>query len=58
MTALFISHSSQDNEVTDRLVRRLRQAGFAALFVDFDPELGIPAGREWERELYSQLAQV
>jgi WD40 repeat protein len=57
VTALFISHSSRDNEVTARLVERLRQAGFAALFVDFDPQMGIPAGRQWERELYAQLAK-
>jgi hypothetical protein len=57
VTALFISHSSQDNGVTGRLVERLRQAGFSALFVDFDPEMGIPAGRQWELELYAQLAK-
>jgi WD40 repeat protein len=57
VTALFISHSSQDNEVTGRLIGRLRQAGFTALFVDFDPQMGIPAGRHWERELYAQLAK-
>jgi WD40 repeat protein len=57
MPALFISHSSQDNEVTDRLVMRLKQSGFEGLFLDFDPETGIPAGRSWERELYAQLAR-
>jgi hypothetical protein len=29
----------------------LRAEGFAALFLDFDPAEGIPAGRSWEREL-------
>jgi WD40 repeat protein len=57
VTALFVSHSSQDNAITARLVERLQEAGFAALFVDFDPELGIPDGRHWERELYAQLAK-
>jgi energy-coupling factor transporter ATP-binding protein EcfA2 len=28
------------------------------LFVDFDPEQGIPAGRSWERELYAQLRRA
>ena len=58
MSALFVSHSSQDAEVTARYRDRLRHAGFDALFVDFDPLLGIPAGRAWERELYAQLRKA
>jgi hypothetical protein len=52
MASVFVSHSSRDRAVTER-VARLRAAGLAALFVDFDPEQGIPAGRSWERELYA-----
>src|SRR3712207_3761901 len=55
MASVFVSHSSRDRAVTERVVAGLRAAGFAALFVDFDPEQGIPAGRSWERELYAQL---
>src|SRR3954468_8936365 len=55
MASIFVSHSSRDRAATERVVARLRAAGFAALFVDFDPEQGIPAGRNWERELYAQL---
>src|SRR3954466_16415737 len=55
MAALFVSHSSHDRAAAERICARLRAAGFAALFVDFDPEHGIPAGRNWERELYAQL---
>src|SRR3954469_15510439 len=58
MASVFVSHSSRDRAVTDRVVQRLRAAGFAALFVDFDPEQGIPAGRNWERELYAQLRKT
>src|SRR3954470_14683921 len=58
MAAVFVSHSSRDRAVTERVVARLRAAGFAALFVDFDPEQGIPAGRNWERELYAQLRRT
>jgi WD40 repeat protein/energy-coupling factor transporter ATP-binding protein EcfA2 len=58
LTALFISHSSQDDAYAARLVERLRQAGFAALFLDFDQESGIPVGRDWQRELFAQLARV
>src|SRR4051794_40058958 len=55
MASVFVSHSSRDRAVTEQVAARLRAAGFAALFVDFDPEQGIPAGRSWERELYAQL---
>src|SRR4051812_34903248 len=55
MTSVFVSHSSHDQAVTEQVVAQLRAAGFAALFVDFDPDQGIPAGRDWEQELYAQL---
>src|SRR5688572_1994073 len=55
MASVFVSHSSRDRAVTKRVIEGLRAAGFAALFVDFDPEQGIPAGRNWEPELYAQL---
>src|SRR3954470_9977430 len=58
MAALFVSHSSQDRGAVEAVSARLRTAGFAGLFVDFDPEQGIPAGRSWERELYSQLRRT
>src|SRR3954468_11969074 len=58
MASIFVSHSSRDRAVTEWVVGRLRAAGFAALFVDFDPEQGIPAGRNWERELYAQLRRT
>src|SRR3954464_11863372 len=58
MASVFVSHSNRDRAATERVVERLRGAGFAALFVDFDPEQGIPAGRNWERELYAQLRRT
>src|SRR5512144_370446 len=58
MASLFVSHSSQDRAKTAELVDRLRAEGFKALFVDFDPNSGIPAGRNWERELYAQLRRA
>src|SRR4051794_32402254 len=58
MASVFVSHSSRDRAVTERVVKGLRAAGFAGLFVDFDPEQGIPAGRNWERELYAQLRKT
>ncbi|MEN8176815.1 MAG: toll/interleukin-1 receptor domain-containing protein, partial [Pseudomonadota bacterium] len=55
MPGIFISHSSRDNQVADEVAQRLRQQGFQSLFLDFDPADGIPAGRNWEQELYGQL---
>jgi WD40 repeat protein len=53
--SLFISHSSHDRSAAEGISERLRAQGFGALFLDFDPQQGIPAGRSWERELYAQL---
>ena len=58
MASLFISHSSSDQDAAQRLEERLQAEGFVALFLDFDPEQGIPAGRNWERELYAQLRKT
>ncbi|MCO1659186.1 nSTAND1 domain-containing NTPase [Pseudonocardia humida] len=58
MGALFVSHCSRDRAVTAKVCSHLRKAGFVALFVDYDPDDGIPAGREWERELYSSLRRT
>ena len=55
MSAVFISHSSADNPVADELNALLAGAGHRSVFLDFDPQAGIPAGRHWERELYAQL---
>jgi hypothetical protein len=55
MASVFVSHSSLDREAAEVVCTRLQAAGFAALFVDFDPDRGIPEGRNWERELYAQL---
>ncbi|MGW6933533.1 nSTAND1 domain-containing NTPase [Lentzea sp. NPDC054927] len=58
MTALFLSHASRDQDAA-RLVRRwLGDAGYQAVFLDFDPTAGIPLGRKWEVELYGQLRQA
>lgn len=58
MSLLFISHSSADNDAARAFGARLRACGFEALFLDFDPEHGIPAGRKWEEELYVQLRRA
>ena len=48
MSAIFISHSSKDNEAAAELRKLLEDRGYHSVFLDFDPEVGIPAGREWQ----------
>ena len=38
-----------------RVLDRLRKRGFRSLFLDSDPESGIKAGVDWERDLYRNL---
>jgi WD40 repeat protein len=55
MASLFLSHSHVDDSTAAWLADKLREAGFEALYLDFDPERGTPAGRDWEHEIYSEL---
>lgn len=55
MSTLFISHSSRDAEAAADLADWLQRHGHHSLFLDFDVEHGIPAGRDWEKELYRRL---
>jgi WD40 repeat protein len=55
MTVLFISHSSRDMPLAHGLRDRLRAKGYEALFLDTDERDGIPAGRTWQREIYTAL---
>jgi WD40 repeat protein len=55
MPSLFVSHCSADRAAAERMRDWLQREEFSALFLDFDPALGIPAGRNWERELYARL---
>jgi energy-coupling factor transporter ATP-binding protein EcfA2 len=58
VASVFVSHSSRDRQATRQVSDGLRAAGFGALFVDFDPDLGIPGGRNWEQELYTRLRRA
>jgi WD40 repeat protein len=58
MPSLLISHSSRDRSAAARVYDWLHAAGFTTVFLDFDPEQGIPVGRNWERELYAQLRRA
>src|SRR4051794_19063694 len=55
VSAIFISHSTQDKSTALRVLDRLRQRGYESLFLDSDPEAGIKAGVDWERDLYRNL---
>lgn len=55
MSAIFISHSSSDDQVAAKVRAWLEEQGHRSVFLDFDPAAGIPAGRNWEQELYQQL---
>lgn len=55
MSALFISHSSRDNELARWLERRLAERNHHSVFLDLDPEKGIVGGQSWERTLYRKL---
>lgn len=55
MSSIFLSHSSKDNSIAEQVAARLKQWGHRSVFLDFDPEGGIPAGRDWGKELYAKL---
>ena len=55
MSAIFISHSSADSRIAAAIREKLAADGHRSIFLDFDPADGIPAGRDWEQELYRQL---
>lgn len=55
MSTIFISHSSRDNELALQVKNVLAERGHGSVFLDFDPESGIPAGQSWERLLYRKL---
>ena len=55
MSAIFISNSSKDNAWAERIATWLKELGHESLFLDFDPENGIPAGSDWEKDLHHQL---
>ncbi len=55
MSAIFISHSSRDDPVAGEIRDWLDGQGHRSVFLDFDPGDGIPAGRDWEQELYREI---
>jgi tetratricopeptide (TPR) repeat protein/energy-coupling factor transporter ATP-binding protein EcfA2 len=57
MPAIFISHSSLDQKISDDIRSSLAKLGFEQVFLDFDKDSGIGAGENWERRLYEELTR-
>jgi len=55
MSNIFIIHSKKDNEIATEISQWLREHGHRSLFLDFDHEKEVTQGRNWEKELNSQL---
>jgi tetratricopeptide (TPR) repeat protein len=57
MPAIFISHSSRDQKASDDIKTALGKLGFERVFLDFDKDLGIGAGENWEKRLHDELSR-
>jgi hypothetical protein len=57
MTTLFISHSSKQRAWSEEIRDALKGRGYESLFLDSHPEDGIPAGVDWEQDLWRKLRQ-
>ncbi len=57
MSSIFISHSSADNKISEEIKDWLVQKGHQSVFLDFDPDHGIPSGSNWEKELYKKIKE-
>ena len=55
MSSVFLSYKREDESVAIEIAELLHARGHQSLFRDLDPDHGIAAGRNWEKELYSQL---
>ncbi len=57
MSAIFISHSSKDNDCALEMQSWLKAQGYHSYFLDLDQETGIQGGTDWEQVLYQRLRQ-
>jgi WD40 repeat protein len=55
VSSVFVSHAAVDAAWAATVGHELGAAHYGPVFVSSAPELGIDAGRLWERELYEQL---
>ena len=57
MSAIFVSHSSKDLDVTADIRAWLDAQGYRSYFLDFDEAQGIAASQKWEQSLYEQIVE-
>ncbi len=55
MSTIFISYSTKDRATADIVYKQLIEMGYEKPFRDDHPDSGIPAGSDWEQELYRKL---
>jgi hypothetical protein len=55
VAAIFISHATHDSAVAAEIKAWLDAQGYENVFLDFDKESGLHAGKEWERQLYENI---
>lgn len=55
MSTLFISYSTKDRPTAEVFYDKLIEMGYEKPFRDDHPDAGIPAGSDWEQELYRKL---
>jgi TIR domain len=54
MPAIFISHSSLDQQIAKDIKEALDHLGFEQVFLDFDKVTSFGAGENWEKRLYDE----
>ncbi len=57
MALIFISHSSEDNEVAKEIFDILLQVS-KSIFLDYDADHGIKGGEKWEKTLYKRVKKA
>jgi tetratricopeptide (TPR) repeat protein len=57
MAAIFISHSTKDNDEADAMGVWLEEQGHKSYFIDYDEASGIRSGTDWKKVLYQRMRQ-
>lgn len=57
MAAIFISYSHSDGEFAGQVKAWLAAQNYEQVFLDVDPNTGIPVGDDWEQVLYANVSR-
>jgi len=57
MAAIFISYSRLDKEFAEQVKAWLAAQKYEQVFLDADPNTGIPVGDDWEQTLYANVSR-